>query len=56
MRILWDNMNNWVPHMEYMFTWAKIKKHFLLAGVSHELEWGEKNKTFHCFCFFNWFM
>ena len=40
--MLWE-AGNWVPHIEYLFTWGKMNQQLLLAGISYEIHWGHKN-------------
>ena len=38
-------LGKWSPHIEYSYTWGHINQQFLLAGISYELAWGQKEKT-----------
>jgi hypothetical protein len=35
----------WAPHIEYSYTWGHLNQQFLLAGISYELEWGNKRNA-----------
>lgn len=39
--MLWE-VGHWSPHIEYVYTWGLINQQFLLAGLSYEIEWGNK--------------
>jgi len=41
--VLWE-IGKWSPHIEYSFAWGQQNQQFLLAGISYELELGQKNK------------
>jgi hypothetical protein len=42
---MYFELDHFLPHVEYVFSWGHINQQFLLVGVGYELEWGHHKKN-----------
>lgn len=38
------SLGHWLPHIEYIFSWGRIRQQFILAGVGYEIEWRSRHQ------------